>query len=304
LKDSYDLQDEPSLRSALRDLKGFWKLWSACLLQNASLPTLRGLIVTRRSSPEVEKQVHNLLDAVKATKALIRHDIRNEAPPYPRGGFLVPERLVPKVLDFFFGLNRIVAIYEPADPLLNSYNLNVLFETTAKVWVEVVGPGFDASDLQRGDLSPHEVFSIVISAVGEVAELRRVSVVDERTYEGSRRLRLKKIERKLEEWPTPELAQQIRENSKVPLTLREYLKALHSPLSKVEPYIPVSEAIGGSTIAEIVNSDVIKLFQCETGVGFPLNFSTSQIDEGRRQVYWDIVSPGLKFQGLERWSGG
>src|SRR5207253_7438575 len=70
-----------------------------------------------------------------------------------------------------FRQNRIVAVYEPADPLLNSYNLNLLFESPTKVCVEVLGPGFDASDLQRGDLSPHQVFSILLS---QRSEERRV----------------------------------------------------------------------------------------------------------------------------------
>ncbi len=163
----YDLQNEESLDAAISDLKGFWKLWSACLLQSVSLPTLRGMIVTRRY-PEIHEQLHSFLEEVEATTALIRHDIQNESPPHPRGGFLASEHLLPEILDFFFGLNRIVAVYEPADPLLNSYNLNALFESATDVWVEVLGPGFDASDLQRGDLSPHEVFSIALAADGKV----------------------------------------------------------------------------------------------------------------------------------------
>ena len=295
----YDLTAAAGREAALRDLRGYWKLWSACLLQKTGLPTLRGMIVTRRSA-KIEAEIHNFLQRIKASKALIRHDIQHEAPPYPRGGFLVPEHLLPETLDFFFRLHRIVAIYEPADPLLNSYNLNVLFATGTDARVEVLGAGFDASDLQRGDLSPHEVFSIVISARGKIAGLRRVKAVDKKTYEESRQLRLKKIQRKFEESPTPELARQIREDLKFPATLGEYLKRLPSPLSKAEPYALISEALVGDTVAAIVNSNVITLFQSETGVGFPLNFSTSLIDKGKRQVYWDIVSPDLKFEGLKR----
>jgi hypothetical protein len=198
IADSYDLTQPNEPESALRGLQGYWKLWSACLFQSVSLPTLRGMILTRVYH-DLENEVHRFLRNVGATSALIRHDRHVERPPYPRGGFVVPKSLLYEVLVFFFRQNRIVAVYEPANPLLNSYNLNLLFESATDVWVEVLGPGFDASDLQRGDLTPHE--------------------------------------------------------------------------------------ISGSFIASISQ---------------PLNFSTSLIDRGRRQVYWDIVSPVLKFQGLKK----
>jgi hypothetical protein len=208
--------------------------------------------------------------------------------------------LLTDVLNFFFGLNRIVAIYEPADPLLNSYNLNLLFETAADVWVEVVGPGFDASDLQRGDLSPHEVFSLVISGDCKVVRFQRVRRVDEKEYGESKRLRQQKIRRKLKELPTSQLAHEIRTDFGFPERLEEHLKAQRSPLYGAERYVPIPEDLLTETVAAIVNSHVIEFFRAETNVGFPLNFSTSLIDRGKRQVYWDIVSPALKFQGLRK----
>ena len=292
----YDLHQQRALRAALRDLRGYWKLWSTCLLQSVSLPTLRGIVVTRWS-PEIDKHLHVLLKRINGTKVLIRHDIQNEAPPYPRGGFLVPKPLLPQVLDFFFGLDRIVAIYEAADPLLNGYNLNLLFEDAKTVWVEVVGPGFDASDLQRGDLSPHEVFSLAISADGKVLSSQRVRGIDHQEYKDSKQLRQQKIQRKMKEWPTPELAHEIRRDCKFPETTEEYLKSIGSPLYAFEEYAPIPKTIIVETVAAILNSRVIDSFRSEAQVGFPLNFSTSFIHRGERQVFWDIVSPSLKFQG-------
>jgi len=205
---------------------------------------------------------------------LIRHDIQNEAPPYPRGGFLVPKRLLPEILAFFFGFNRVVAVYEAADPVLNGDNLNLLFESATNIWVEVVGPGFDASDLQRGDLSPHEVFSITISPDGKIAELRRVSAIDDATYEESRQLRVRKLQKKFQESPTPELARRIYADLKFSSTLEEYLKNLSSPLFKAKTYVPISHALVTNTVDAILNSNIIELFLRETGAGFPLNFST------------------------------
>jgi hypothetical protein len=298
IADCYNLQTEADLPAAIRDLKGFWKLWSACLLQSVSLPTPRGLIFTR-GYPGLEDDLYRFLRSVGAASALIRHDMRDEKPPYPRGGFLVPESLLHVVVGFFFRQNRIVAVYEPADPLLNSYNLNLLFETPTKVWVEGLGPGFDASDLQRGDLSPHEVFSISLSANGAVTEIQRIRRVDQPEYEKSKQLRWQKIRRKLEQSPTPELARAIRTDLKLPESLEKHLRTVRSPLVEAQHYVPVAETLLTSTVSAIVDSGIINLFSSSTGVGFPLNFSTSLIDNGRRQVFWDIVSPALKFQGLK-----
>jgi len=296
---SYDLTDFRQVQSALRELRGFWKLWSACLLQTVSLPTLRGIIVTRWY-PEIVEEIHRFLRSAQATKALIRHDIRSESPPYPRGGFLAPEGLLSDVLNFFFDADRIVAVYEPADPLLNSYNLNVLFESVSNVWVEITGPGFDASDLQRGDLSPHEVFSISLAGNGEIREIDRIRRVDQPEYEESKRLRWEKIRRRLEQSPTSAIAHAIRTDLGLPKSLKKHLEALRSPVVESGPYIPIPESLVTGTVATIINSGVIELFCSETSAGFPLNFSTSLIDRGKRQVYWDIVSPALKFQGLTR----
>jgi hypothetical protein len=298
IADCYDLRTEAGVSGAIRDLKGFWKLWSACLLQSVSLPTLRGMIFSR-AYRGLENDLEKCLRSLDATSALIRHDTRNEKPPYPRGGFLVPESLLEEVLIFFFRQNRIVAVYEPADPLLNSYNLNALFETAMNIWVEVLGPGFDASDLQRGDLSPHEVFSISLAQDGAIAEIRRVHRVDQTEYEASKQVRWQKVRRKLEHSPTPELAHAIRSELKLPESLDNHLRTIRSPLNEAQHYVPVPRALLANTVSAIIDSGITNLFSRSTGIGFPLNFSTSLIDKGRRQIYWDIVSPSLKFRGLK-----
>lgn len=302
IADCYDLLSEADTAAAIGDLRGFWKLWSACLLQSVSLPTPRGIIFTRAYSG-LEDDLRRCLRSIGATSALIRHDMRDEKPPYPRGGFLVPASLLPEVVAWFFRQNRIVAVYEPADPLLNSYNINLLFESTTNAWVEVLGPGFDASDLQRGDLSPHEVFSISLSSSGAINKVQPIYCIDQSQYEASKEARWQKIRRKLEQAPTPSLARAIQSNLKRPKRLERELGAVQSPLVKAEHYVPISQRVITNTISAIVDSGIINRFFTSTGVGCPLNFSTSLIDRGTKQVYWDIVSPALKFQGLFKSNG-
>jgi hypothetical protein len=247
----------------------------------------------------LDHDIFRFLRNIGGSSALIRHDTRDEKPPYPRGGFVVPESLLRDVLSFFFRQNRIIAVYEPLDPLLNSYNLNFLFESATDVLVEVVGPGFDASDLQRGDLSPHETFSIVVPADGGVAQIRQKFLITESEYQVSKEVRREKVRRRLEDLPTPALARAIHIGLGPPESLEEHLRSTSSPLVESGSYIPISKTLIRRTMEAILSSDIVNLFRKETGVGFPVNLSTSLVNLGKRQIYWDIVSPALKFQGLK-----
>jgi hypothetical protein len=231
---------------------------------------------------------------------LIRHDKRPEKPPHPRGGFLVGESLLPEAINFFFALDRIVAVYEKADPLLNMHNINFLFESNREICAEVVGPGFDASDLQRGDITPHETFSVSLSAEGTVSDVKLVRRVDQKTYEESVRSRKDKIQKKLESSPTSNLARKIREGLKINDDLEVHLKDIDSPLCQSRNYRPVSEKLLRDTVTKIVRSRVIDLYFDSTGARFPLVFATSLVNRGNKQVFWDIVSPTLKFEGLNQ----
>jgi hypothetical protein len=293
----YDLSKPENLKAALLDLRGFWKLWSACLLTKCGLPTLDGVIVTG-PYPELQEDVHRFLKTVGSAEALIRHDKRPEKPPYPRGGFLVGEPLLHDAIKFFFSLSRIVAVYEKADPLLNMHNINLLFENERDVSVEVVGPGFDASDLQRGDITPHEIFSISLSAEKVISRIKLVQRVDQAAYEESLTYRKDKIKKRLASSPTEALARKIRANLRIPDDLDAHLKAIGSPLCQSTSYQPVPEKLLRDTVTKIVDSPVLSRYAKMTGAGFPLNFSTSLVNKGSKQVFWDIVSPALKFQGL------
>lgn len=283
IRASYNLQRPPELLIALEHLRGYWKLWSACLLEAVSLPTLQGLIVTR-AAPALEIELRDFLRGVKADHALLRHDKVEEMPHSPRGGFLVEKGRLRSALDFFFNENRIVALYEPADPLRNGYNINVLVESPHTAIVEVMGPGFDASDLQRGDLSPHEVFYASIDSAGEVDNLQLAHSVSAIEYAASTEGRYAKIRRKFEAAPAKLFS----------VAPTDYVATKLPP----DHYQPIARRCIASTIGAIMSSDIISVFRRSTGVGYPLNFCSSFVNPGNRQVYWDIVSPTLKYGGL------
>ena len=298
-KQFYDLQIAEDKAAALQELRGYWKFWSTCLLNNRGLPTLPGILIIRRYL-SMNGDIRKFMDFMRFTTALIRHDKFPETPPYPRGGFLVGEKMLDDVLDYFFSLGRIVALYEPADSLLNGHNINLLFENEYEIKVEVVGPGFDMSDIKRGDLSPHESFSIRLSASGTISEMRLLRRIDEIAYAESVRERRIKIQQKLYSAPEPGLAKKIREDLGISNDLDAHLKQIGSPLYGSKTYNPISEDVLRETIEKIVESQIISAFMTSAAARFPLVFSTSFVNKGEKQVFWDIVSPALKYQGFNR----
>ncbi len=91
------------------------------------------------------------------TRFMVRHDARQGQPRSLQGGFLIDlDQIEPWLARFTHG--GICMLLEPLDPLLNGYNVSCLFESMVGS-LEIAGPGFDASDLQRGQITPHETLS-------------------------------------------------------------------------------------------------------------------------------------------------
>ena len=279
ISDWYDLDQPQHLSMALEELRGYWKLWSACLLKSVSLPTPRGIILCRINS--VQRRLQEFLGRNDVTTALIRHDRQNEAPPYQRGGFLVPQERLLTTVRSFLSEGRIVAVYEPFNRLENGYNLNLLFQSIDEVLIEIAGPGFDASNLQRGDITPHEVLNVELSGSGSIRAIAVVRRTTNEEYRRSVRTRIDKFQEFSSTWQNQSKDQ-----------------SLCSSLLQTQEYRPVPRSLLIESITAIVESRFIQRFDELTGVGLPLNISTSYVNRGKRQVFWDATGPSLKFQGL------
>lgn len=62
-----------------------------------------------------------------------------------------------------YGKKGVLFFLEPLDPLDNGYNLN-FFVGVDTILIEIVGPKFDASDLQRGHSFPHEIYKYEVKS--------------------------------------------------------------------------------------------------------------------------------------------
>ena len=170
---------------------------------------------------------------------------------------MAPKAKLLQAIQPFLSEDRIVAVYEPINRLQNGHNLNLLFRSADDVLVEVAGPGFDASNLQRGDITPHEVLAVQISPNGMP---KKIDIIHQTTDEEYRRSVMVRIE-KLQELP------KIFENDRGDERLR-------SDLLRTQTYRPISRNLIKETLIEIVSSGFIQRFTRLAGVGLPINIST------------------------------
>jgi hypothetical protein len=84
----------------------------------------------------------------------------------------------------------------------------------------------------------------------------------------------------------------------IPNDLEAYLRQIESPLCHFQNYQPVSQALVRDTVTKIIKSGVLGRYLELSGAKYPINFSTSQVNRGSKLVFWDIVSPSVKFEGL------
>lgn len=256
-------------------MAGFNKLRSYLELKAAGLPVLQGIIVTN-ASPAASEAVAAFAKGLGVRQLLLRHDRKPERPPYPRGGFLFPVDAFESTAAPFFAEERVLFLLEPLSPFDNGHNVNVLVQDERRVVLEAVGPGFDASDLNRGDITPHEV--LILPGLGSATPLKH-EIVSGSDYSHSVDLRLKKI------------AARVGVVEEVVGGARRYLEAQGHDilLTHLNTYVPIGpthvrEALG--TASKLSESGVAKP---------PFILSMSWVDRGTRFVCWDITRPATKY---------
>lgn len=151
-------RSENALITALNDLEGYNKFMSVLYLCYLGLPTLPGVIVTNGSGFSA---VQSYFANRGETHVLLRTDSRDETGVYPRGGNLIKITRILRESRKYLANGRILLLLAPRSRYDNLYSINALFTPdTDKIYLEIVGAGFDASDLNRGDISPHETIQI------------------------------------------------------------------------------------------------------------------------------------------------
>jgi len=176
-------------------LIGFNKVASMFELCHMGLPILDTIVVTRWTDEDAKEMVSYI--ALRGwPQVMVRSDQNPETPNSPRGGRLFELNTLSSVVANILSAGRIAILMEPANKYDNLYGVNVLLEShTGQALLEIVGPGFDATDLNRGDISPHESICLHIKDDVVTCHVAQRSTISHDEYIETVRQRLSKIGR-------------------------------------------------------------------------------------------------------------
>jgi hypothetical protein len=131
----------------------FWrKISSYLLLWRLGCPVLKSVLATERSDLDDLELARRHLGSEQCA---LRFQYTRPRQAPARGGDLVPLRN--DALAALWSDDRLLWLMEPADRLTNDFGINIAhFPRLGQIHIEIVGQYFDVSDINRGDLSPHQ----------------------------------------------------------------------------------------------------------------------------------------------------
>lgn len=296
-----------SFGTARQSLSRYTKFLSIAYLSRLQLPTLDGLFVMRWS-PAAADELHAFIEGHRFDSALIRTDRERETGQYPMGGYLIPKNTLDCEVAHYIQQDRVVLILEPASPFDDYYSLNIAaLEGAPEVLVEVTGPGFDASDVKRGQFNPHESISFPRTVFSEgvkitSSHLTRKSVAPAEYRESVRR-RLAKIGLMTREKPICRPANfDLKIEIRVDATEDELARAGEQALVKTRNNLLLDHSERYEPIPENLLFGALESTQPLAarlrGLGLPNQsfvVSMSYVSTALRPVFWDIVWPSLKY---------
>lgn len=296
--------DHYELQLALDNLKGYYKTLSIIYLRIIGYPILNGIIITSWD----EKAKETIIDFCKKNhfkELLIRIDKVQETGSAPRGGYIIDYKNLEKEVTRYLREERIVILLEPKSPYNDLYSVNALYaEDREDIVLEIVGPGFDASDLNRGDISPHQILSIPKTFLKNFHDidrfLKQLYIVSPTEYKQSVEQRLIKIgmsyalrnELNISKWS----------NKKIIQLSKKYLQESGYTLllKNLERYTPIHRRHLQILLPYITELPIkLKELRIRNEPTMVLSSSILNENDGRLN-FWDILWPSLKYIASQR----
>jgi hypothetical protein len=271
------VEDCQSARAVLGSFRAYPKLMSWILLHAGAIPALPGVVVTEWDAQAAEV-VGRFAGQWPSRCVLLRSDARSESGLSPRGGFLVEQPSAEQEARDLLDAGRVVFFLEPASPFDDLYSVNLAPDADWRHWwLEVVGPGFDASDLKRGDVTPNETVRVTVAPGQSWIDSREIA--NPAALHSAREIRFRKVARMLGCAP-PEVEQTLR--------LRGETLLLDEPSYVPLPATMIDAALdAASRLRPVLTSFGLS----DQRVMLSLSFLTSQA----RLVFWDVVWPDVKY---------
>jgi hypothetical protein len=284
-----------NLLPALEAVRGCWKATTMLWMHAMGVPVLPGIIVPIWSD-ESERALRRFSRKNRFSRVLLRIDKPGQRWTARRGGYLLPVSEVEKTVSELSREGMIAVLLEPAGPYSNRYALSALaLPDEREIVVEVVGPGFDASDILRNDLQPHERFELPLATLAHRApsltsnDCHRTYLVGSAVYRKSVAERLAKIGARLESpaFPDEVLNSPRVDRDKLISTATKYLdesgqRCLLRHLTAYKPIPPVYF----SRFVQAVNSLLNGL--ASYGIHLGATSISSSIIYDRRLIFWDF----------------
>jgi hypothetical protein len=195
-----------NLAGFLDRLGGCWKSSSLLWMQANALPILPGLI-TNEASTDAANAISRFCTEHRFSDLLLRIEKPNQRWTRRRGGRIVSFSSIAGLVSELAAEGLLSILLEPASPYADLYSLTAVCDLRAgRFDIEVVGPGFDASDVLRSDLTPHERFegSLEPSSQRLAIDASRSYLVTPDAYRASVKRRLAKIGASLQNPNFPE----------------------------------------------------------------------------------------------------
>lgn len=280
-----------NLGNSLAAVNGYLKFASIVWIRALGKPTLNGIII-KRWSRKTASALRAFTARNRSTELLLRVDKHLARWSARRGGYIIPVAEAERTVWELSKEDVIAAVLEPASPHRDLYCLAcVTHPEASKMAVEVVGPGFDTSDLVRNDLLPHERFEVLLPLNQSLTPPRpahlpkRIYLITQESYRKSVEDRLAKIGARLRDPAFPrgvaaeplELcgqARQFLEQRRETLLLRHTTSYQPIPMNLLSRFVSgVMEMLSG------LDRNAIRL----GATAFSGTFTTR-----RRLVYWDF----------------
>ena len=294
--------DRASLGHSLDLLQGCWKSSSLLWMQVNGFPVLTGLIFSEWNST-AEKAVSRFCQDNGFSELLVRIEKPGQRWMRRRGGYTIPVSQAQRQVEELAAEEMLTILLEPASPYADSYSVTSVCDLrTGKLDLEIVGPGFDASDLLRADIPPHERFESLLRVAGPDAPTAfppphrtRVHLIGPDDYAASVQRRLAKIGARLRNPSFPDTSKDVQSADSEQKRLAEdgadFLRRSGETLllDHSEKYEPIRSLLLTRFIGEWQ-----KLFARAKAASVPwqtISLAASFLP-GDRLTIWDFFVPG------------
>lgn len=162
-------------------------------LHKLGCPVLKSCLLTDLQDSEMYKTI---IRHIGSSKATLRFQYTEPENAPRRGGNCI--KISQSVIKQFWNERYILWLMEGTNRLSDLYAININYnEMIDKITFEIVGRGFDASDINRGDITPHQIITVerpeLRGYYDEIWKRAKVMIINSENYRQTLSIRKQKL---------------------------------------------------------------------------------------------------------------